>query len=66
MKWIDVNDETPPKRTRVLVTDGQCVTQALIDNNCSWSNWYVIDEEYLNDITHWAWLPNPPKGKQKK
>lgn len=61
MEWISVKDDLPKKRTRVLVSDGQLVTQAIINHRGDWANWYTIDNEYFNDVTHWMPLPEPPK-----
>lgn len=44
--WIDIKEENPPKKRRVLVTDGKTIN-------------IMTDFGHLN-ITHWMPLPGLP------
>ena len=64
MEWISVNDKMPPYLSKCLVTNGEYV-------KFSWSKdedpaWCEIhngkDDFWLEDVTHWMPLPEPPKN----
>lgn len=61
MNWINAADNLPALRKRVLVTDGQLVSIAWInDYRKGWEGWVTLDTEYLDTITMWSELPIPP------
>lgn len=70
MEWISVNKQIPPDGRYILLTDGkqvipgwhrnpQFVSKAAYEKRPyqSWSG--VIHQ----NITHWMYLPEPPKGE---
>ena len=73
-EWISVNDKLPPYNRDVLVYRPNMAMKILVDN---YDGYYGEDDDewnegwakYGNDIhgkhiiTHWAYLPHPPKGE---
>ena len=73
-EWISVEDELPPYNRDVLVYRPKMAVKILVDNY-AWhyreddDEWYEDWALYGKDangnpvITHWAYLPEPPKGE---
>ncbi len=63
MEWISVKDRLPGYLTRCLVTNGKYVkTSWSKDNDHAWCEIHDFDEDvWLEDVTHWMPLPEPPK-----
>ena len=73
-EWISVDDKLPPYNRDVLVYRPNMAMKILVD---SYDGYYGEDDDewhegwarYGNDIhgkpiiTHWAYLPRPPKGE---
>ena len=73
-EWISVDDKLPPYNRDVLVYRPNMAMKILVD---SYDGYYGEDDDewhegwarYGNDIhgkpiiTHWAYLPQPPKGE---
>ena len=73
-EWISVKDKLPPYNRDVLVYRPNMAMKILVDN---YEGYYGEDDDewnegwakYGNDIhgkpiiTHWAYLPQPPKGE---
>jgi hypothetical protein len=60
--WVSVDVELPPVFTRVLVTDGKEVHEAHRNTRTGeWCGWHTLGDEYLDTITAWQPLPQPPK-----
>ena len=73
-EWISVDDKLPPYNRDVLVYRPNMAMKILVDN---YEGYYGEDDDewhegwvkYGNDIhgkpviTHWAYLPQPPKGE---
>ena len=73
-EWISVKDKLPPYNHDVLVYRPNMAMKILVD---SYDGYYGEDDDewhegwarYGNDIhgrpiiTHWAYLPQPPKGE---
>ena len=73
-EWISVKDELPPYNRDVLVYRPNMAMKILVDNYAGYygdddDEWYEGWAFYGNDthgnpvITHWAYLPEPPKGE---
>ena len=73
-EWISVEDELPPYNRDVLVYRPNMAMKILVDNYEGYygeddDEWYEGWSKYGNDIhgkpiiTHWAYLPQPPKGE---
>jgi hypothetical protein len=70
MKWIDIKKQKPERGDCILISDGNFVTAAEIDYieediwfDAHMFSGYECEIDFLSsDITHWAKLPNPPKG----
>ena len=73
-KWISVKDKLPPYNRDVLVYRPNMAMKILVDNYEGYygeddDEWYEGWAKYGNDIlgnpviTHWAFLPQPPKGE---
>ena len=73
-EWISVEDELPPYNRDVLVYRPNMAMKILVDNY-AW-HYRDDDDEWYEDwalcgkdtngnpvITHWAYLPEPPKGE---
>ena len=73
-EWISVKDELPPYNRDVLVYRPNMAMKILVDNY-AW-HYRDDDDEWYEDwtlcgkdtngnpvITHWAYLPEPPKGE---
>ena len=73
-EWISVEDKLPPYNRDVLVYRPNMAVKILVDNYA----WHYRDDdgEWYEDwalsgkdangnpvITHWAYLPQPPKGE---
>ena len=73
-EWISVKDKLPPYNRDVLVYRPNMAMKILVDNYA----WHYRDDdgEWYEDwalsgkdangnpvITHWAYLPKPPKGE---
>ena len=73
-EWISVKDKLPPYNRDVLVYRPNMAMKILVDNY-AWhyrdddKEWYEDWALYGKDtngnpvVTHWAYLPNPPKGE---
>ena len=73
-EWISVKDKLPPYNRDVLVYRPNMAMKILVDNY-AWhyrdddDEWYEDWALYGKDtngnpvITHWAYLPKPPKGE---
>lgn len=73
-EWVSVKDKLPPYNRDVLVYRPNMAIKILVDN---YEGYYGEDDDewnegwakYGNDIngkpiiTHWAYLPQPPKGE---
>ena len=73
-EWVSVDDKLPPYNHDVLVYRPNMAMKFLVDN---YEGYYGEDDDewhegwikYGNDIhgkpiiTHWAYLPQPPKGE---
>lgn len=73
-EWVSVDDKLPPYNRDVLVYRPNMAMKILVD---SYDGYYGEDDDewhegwarYGNDIhgkpiiTHWAYLPQPPKGE---
>lgn len=56
-EWVSVKDRLPEENTTVIVaTDNGVVFQCLY----SYDGWDLWDDNDVN-ITHWQYLPQPPK-----
>ena len=73
-EWISVKDKLPPYNRNVLVYRPNMAMKILVDNYAGYygeddDEWYEGWAKYGNDIhgnqviTHWAYLPQPPKGE---
>ena len=73
-EWISVDDKLPPYNRDVLVYRPNMAMKILVDNYEGYygeddDEWYEGWSKYGNDIhgkpiiTHWAYLPQPPKGE---
>ena len=73
-EWISVEDKLPPYNRDVLVYRPNMAMRILVDNY-AW-HYRDDDDEWYEDwtlcgkdtngnpvITHWAYLPEPPKGE---
>ena len=73
-EWISVKDKLPPDNRDVLVYRPNMAMKILVDNY-AWhyrdddKEWYEDWALYGKDtngnpvVTHWAYLPQPPKGE---
>jgi len=61
--WISVEDRLPPYLTRCLVTNGEYIKLSWSkDEDEAWCEIQDSDTDvWLNDVTHWMPLPQPPK-----
>ena len=73
-EWISVKDELPPYNRDVLVYRPNMAMKILVDNyawhyrddNDEWyEDWALYGKDTNGNpaITHWAYLPQPPKGE---
>ena len=73
-EWVPVNDKLPPYNHDVLVYRPNMAMKFLVDNYEGYygeddDEWYEGWAKYGTDIhgnpviTHWAYLPKPPKGE---
>ena len=73
-EWISVDDKLPPYNRDVLVYRPNMAMKILVDNYEGYygeddAEWYEGWAKFGNDIhgkpiiTHWAYLPRPPKGE---
>ena len=73
-EWISVNDKLPPYNHDVLVYRPNMAMKFIVDNYDGYygeddDEWYEGWAKYGTDIhgkpiiTHWAYLPQPPKGE---
>lgn len=62
-KWIPIKDKRPPKKTEVLLTDGEKVgiSQLFI---CEAGTMYIQlgMTPLIKKPTHWMAVPKPPRG----
>ena len=72
--WISVDDKHPPYNHDVLVYRPNMAMKILVDNYAGYygeddDEWHEGWAKYGKDIhgkpiiTHWAYLPQPPKGE---
>ena len=73
-EWISVKDKLPPYNHNVLVYRPNMAMKILVDN---YGGYYGEDDDEWHDgweiygkdvhgnpvITHWSYLPQPPKGE---
>ena len=73
-EWISVDDKLPPYNRDVLVYRPNMAMEILVDNYAGYygeddNEWHEGWAKYGKDIhgksiiTHWAYLPQPPKGE---
>ena len=73
-EWISVTDKLPPYNRDVLVYRPNMAMKILVDNYAGYygdddderyEGWALYGEDVNGNpvITHWAYLPNPPKGE---
>ena len=73
-EWISVENKLPPYNHNVLVYRPNMAMKILVDNYGAYygeddDEWHEGWEKYGKDIhgkpiiTHWAYLPQPPKGE---
>ena len=73
-EWISVEDKLPPHNHDVLVYRPDMAMKILVDNYYGYygeddAEWHEGWAKFGNDIhgkpiiTHWAYLPRPPKGE---
>ena len=73
-QWISVDDKLPPYNLDVLVYRPNMAMKFLVDNYYGYygeddGEWYEGWSKYGKDIhgkpiiTHWTYLPHPPKGE---
>ena len=73
-EWISVDDKLPPYNLDVLVYRPNMAMKILVDNYAGYygeddDEWHEGWAKYGKDmhgkpiITHWAYLPQPPKGE---
>ena len=73
-EWISVDDKLPPYNRDVLVYRPNMAMKILVDNYEGYygeddAEWHEGWAKFGNDIhgkpiiTHWAYLPRPPKGE---
>ena len=73
-EWVSVKDKLPPYNRDVLVYRPNMAMKILVDNYEGYygedaDDWhegwalYGKDTHGNSVITHWAYLPNPPKGE---
>ena len=73
-EWVSVEDKLPPYNHNVLVYRPNMAVQILVDNYGGYygeddDEWHEGWKKYGKDIhgkpiiTHWAHLPQPPKGE---
>ena len=73
-EWISVEDKLPPYNHNVLVYRPNMAMEILVDNYSGYygeddDEWYEGWAKYGTDIhgkpviTHWQYLPQPPKGE---
>ena len=73
-EWISVEDKLPPYNHNVLVYRPNMAMKILVDNYGGYygeddEEWHEGWKKYGKDIhgkpiiTHWAYLPQPPKGE---
>ena len=73
-EWISVEDKLPPYNYNVLVYRPNMAMKILVDTYDGYygdddDEWYEGWAKYGKDIhgkpviTHWAYLPQPPKGE---
>ena len=73
-EWVSVEEKLPPYNRDVLVYRPNMAMKILVDNYAGYygdddDEWYEGWAFYGNDthgnpvITHWAYLPQPPKGE---
>ena len=73
-EWISVDDKLPPYNYNVLVYRPNMAMKILVDNYGGYygeddDEWHEGWKKYGKDIhgkpiiTHWAYLPQPPKGE---
>ena len=73
-EWISAKDKLPPYNNDVLVYRPNMAMKILVDNYAGYygeddDEWYEGWAKYGKDthgksiITHWEYLPQPPKGE---
>lgn len=78
--WTPISQEIPPEGKRVLIYSKKtgCIDIGALYSHCEYDNSYTFRNfqprffEYFNpinylihDVTHWANLPEPPKGEMQ-
>ena len=66
-KWISVDDKLPENKKGIIASNGERVGEAWFDYD-SFRHAYDIemdeyDIEFIKTITHWMYLPEPPKDQ---
>jgi hypothetical protein len=70
-KWISIEDKTPKPCKDILYTDGKKIYKGWLEtyNFGEELGFYNVEGSGINethfpeDITHWMYLPKPPKDK---
>ncbi len=62
MKWINIDDEMPLMNECVLVVCDEIIVQAFWNHTEEWLD--CRNDWRLNDVTHWAEMPELPYEHQ--
>lgn len=60
-EWISVKDRLPEPGNMYLVWDGECDECYLAHIDPDNGRWIGFNFFYMDHITHWMPLPNPPE-----
>lgn len=59
--WVACSERMPERRKRVLVTDGELVTEAHLNKRSgAWEGYTIVGIKQLEQPIWWAELPEPP------
>lgn len=62
VEWFKCSEKLPPDKTQCLVFDGDSFAVGQFGCKEKWGEYYFHGEQGpLWGVTHWAYLPNPPK-----
>ena len=64
-EWVEIAEHLPPKSGNYLVSDGEIVTELYLEKRRRINLWLEINgksSEQIDDVTHWMYLPKPPKN----